>query len=497
MLFLSIAPLVLFVILIFFRKIKTIWVALISLLSTLLLVVSVWQMKSEFITASFLKGTFVATDIFLIIFGAVLFLDTLNRANIIQNICLYLEKICPDYRIQIILLAWFMENFLEGTAGFGTPATVVTPLLVGIGLFPLTAVSVALLGNSTAGAFGAAGTPIRVGFAGLNIANVPLYSSLINLVGFLVPVFILWMSVSGQKNRKIQFLEVLPFAIFSGFSFVVPSVFLSLLGQEFPSIIGSVVGFLIVLLAIKFKIFLPKNFRTIRPDSLSIEKMHILRVFFPYLLFIALLIIGKFVFGNSGITLNFGIKHTFSYFSPGLIFIFTTIPVALFYNKNKKFNPENFKDSFKKAFEPFLVIALISIMVQLMIYSNQNNSGNYSILQIIASNFKTGLLPLIAPIVGAFGSFLTGSVTISNLMFGGIFQTTANLANLNSSLILSLELIGAAAGNMIALADILPALAIVGLKGQERGVVKNVIIPCFIYVLLVGIIGLISVNFLY
>lgn len=487
MLLLSIIPLALFAILIFFGRLKLLWVSLISLLITLFLVIFVWQMQPIFIGASFLKGSFISFDILLIIFGALFFLETLKRNKIIENLCFYLKKISPDYRIQIILLAWFLENFLEGTAGFGTPATIVAPILIGIGLSPILAVSVALLGNSAAGIFGAAGTPIRIGFAGLNIAGVPFYGALFNLVGLLVPVFILWLSTSKQKERKNHFFEALPFALFSGIAFVVPSFFLTFLGQEFPSIIGSVIGLLIIFIAIKLKIFTPSHVRSLNQESSRIEKNSPLKVFSPYLLFIILLIIGKFCFSNLGFTLNFGLSHTFSFFNPGLIFIIAAIPTIILHKKN---NFKIIKESFIKAIEPFLVIAVISIMVQLMIYSSRNISGNYSILQIIANNFKTPFLPFIAPIVGAFGSFLTGSVTISNIMFGTIFQNISLVMGFNTALILSLELVGAAAGNMIALADILPALAVAGLKGKEREVIKNVIVPCLIYVLLVGIIGL-------
>jgi lactate permease len=125
-----------------------------------------------------------------------------------------------------------------------------------------------------------------------------------------------------------------------------------------------------------------------------------------------------------------------------------------------------------------------------MINSGNNSSGNLSFLQIISYGFKTQLLPFMAPFIGAFGSFLTGSATVSNIMFGSILQSTSVVLGLNTAIILSLQLVGAAAGNMIALADILPALTVVGLKGQEREVIKRVIIPCTIYVFLAGVIGL-------
>lgn len=490
MLLFSFFPLILFIILVFFGKTKLFFASIISLLSTFLLIAFVWQMQSGFIIASFLKGIFIATDILLIIFGALFFLETLKKTKIIDHLCVYLEKISPDYRIQIILLAWFLENFLEGTAGFGTPSTVVAPILVGIGLSPILAVSVALLGNSVSAVFGAAGTPIRVGFATLNLTNVPLYTSLFNLIGFLVPVFILWVVTSGQKDRKTHFFEALPFAIFSGFAFVVPSVFLTFLGQEFPSILGSLIGFFIVFIAIKFKIFLPQNLRSLNQKHLSIEKLSPLKIFFPYLLFITLLIIGKFCLGNINFTINFGLKHTFSLFNPGLIFILSSIPIVFLNKIDVISSVKKFGESFIKSIEPFLIIALISIMVQLMINSDKNISGNFSIIQLIARNFQTRFLPFITPFIGAFGSFLTGSATISNLMFGSIFQSTAISVGFDTAIILSLQVVGAAVGNMISLADILPALTVVGLKGQERSVIKNVIIPCIVIVFFVGLAGI-------
>ena len=95
--------------------------------------------------------------------------------------------------------------------------------------------------------------------------------------------------------------------------------------------------------------------------------------------------------------------------------------------------------------------------------------------------------------VGAFGSFLTGSATVSNLMFGNFLATAARDLSLSVDKILALALVGGAAGNMIALADIMAAEAVVGLKNEERKVLKGVIIPCAIYILLIGVIGLLFI----
>lgn len=489
----SLTPFLLFVSLMFWKKASLLLVSSLSLLLTIILAVFYWQILPVYLSASIIKGLFVALDIFIIIFGAIFFLEILKATKIIGNLCLYLESLSKDYRVQVIVLAWFLGNFIEGTAGFGTPAAVVAPLLIGLGLTPITAVIVSLLGNSTSTAFGAAGTPIRVGFAGLNVSSVPLDAALIGLIGFIVPVFMLWMITKDKVKQKENFLEALPFAIWAGLAFVLPALATVFLGQEFPSILGAVIGMVLIFITIRLKLFMPKTVRKLREEELQKPSLSFTKVIFPYAFLILLLIIGKFVLGTTGIPVNFGIKHTFTFFNPGLAFLLAGLPVIFFIAKDKKLALVSLKTSFKRALQPFLVIAVMSALVQIMIYSGNNRSGIAAPLSYLASNLNTSLLPFISPFIGAFGSFLTGSATISNIMFGDLLATASQIINLNAGKILALELVGAAAGNMIALADILAAEAVVGLKEKTRAVLKGVFTPCLIYVLLIGIVGMIFI----
>lgn len=462
---------------------------MVSLLTTLILVSFVWMMDPAYITSSLLKGTLISVDILLIVFGALLFIQVLNKNKIIGNLCFYLSGISKDYRIQIILLAWFLENFLEGTSGFGTPITIVTPILVGLGLSPFLAVTIALLGNGAAGVFGAAGTPIRVGFAGLDTSGVPFTSALLNLSSSIVPLIMLFLITRAHKNGIKHFLEAAPFALFSGFAFTVPSILLIPLGQEFPSILGSVIGLIVTLLAIKLGLFLPATIRALNPRTAQQKLIPLKKVLSPYIILIGLLILAKFGLSGLSISFEFGLKHSLNIFNPGLIFIFTSVIVSLLWKKPLIDIPALKKIAIS-SFDPFIVVTLISAMVQLMINSNHNFSGNLSFLQYISANLQTSLLPLFTPYLGAFGSFLTGSATISNLMFGGILQSLSINSGFAISLILSLQMVGAAAGNIISLADVLPALTVVNIRGQEIKVIKQVIIPCLIYVTIASLIGL-------
>jgi lactate permease len=160
----------------------------------------------------------------------------------------------------------------------------------------------------------------------------------------------------------------------------------------------------------------------------------------------------------------------------------------------KKLFAESIKMALSRSWEPFLVIAAMSMIVQLIINSGNNLTGIPSVLQVLARGFETKALPFLAPLIGMFGSFLTGSATLSNIMFGNLLNTASLAMGMSGAIILALGLSGAAAGNMIALADIIVAEAVVGMRNKTKEVLKKVIVPCLIYVVLVGLIGLLVVR---
>jgi lactate permease len=486
---LSISPFFLFVVLLFWRKMSLIKVSAITLLLITTLAFFYWKIFPFLLLSSYIKGLFIALDIFIIIFGAILFFETLRRLKIIDNIAYHLKGLSGDYRVQIIILAWFLENFIEGTAGFGTPVMVVAPLLIGMGLPVIRALTIALLGNSASVVFGAAGAPIRIGFAGLDITSVPVLSATINCVGFVVPIFILWLATADRAERKREFIAGLPFAILSGIVFVGLSLSTVFLGQEFPSILGSLLGMFLIFLLIKLGLFIPKKSLSLREEKKPEHTLSAFQSFLPYGALIIFLIIGKFTLGNLGIPISLGAGHVFNLFNPGFAFILASLLTVIIWRGAKSNIFPDIKRAFIGAINPFLVIASMSAVVQIMVNSSDNMSGLPGAITLIAHNFETTLLPFFAPFVGAFGSFITGSATISNIMFGYFFSTAAQVLNFNVAIILSLGVVGAAAGNMIALADILAGEAVMGVKNKEREVLRGVFIPCLTYLILIGLVG--------
>src|SRR5690625_1671054 len=135
----------------------------IVLVVTIVIAYSVWELSALNIAASTIQGLFVTFDILYIIFGAILLLNLLKYSGGINIIRKSFADVSPDRRVQVVIIAWLFGSFLEGAAGFGTPAAIVAPLLLALGYPALAAVMLGLMVQSTAVTFGAVGTPMLIG----------------------------------------------------------------------------------------------------------------------------------------------------------------------------------------------------------------------------------------------------------------------------------------------------------------------------------------------
>ena len=104
--------------------------------------------------------------------------------------------------------------------------------------------------------------------------------------------------------------------------------------------------------------------------------------------------------------------------------------------------------------------------------------------------------PLFAPSIGASGAFIAGSNTVSNLMFSFFQFGVAERLSMSTTLMIALQAVGAAAGNMIAIHNIVAASATVGYLGKEGLILRKTIIPTLYYVIIAGLLGLLGMHYL-
>ena len=134
-----------------------------------------------------------------------------------------------------------------------------------------------------------------------------------------------------------------------------------------------------------------------------------------------------------------------------------------------------------------LTVPLVRVMINSVINTNEIVSMPLSMANGM-SNLLGQIYPLFSPVIGAVGAFLAGSNTVSNLMLSQFQYETANLLGLSGALMVSAQSVGAAAGNMVAIHNVVAASATVGLLGREGDIIRITIFPTIYYLLLSGII---------
>jgi lactate permease len=104
--------------------------------------------------------------------------------------------------------------------------------------------------------------------------------------------------------------------------------------------------------------------------------------------------------------------------------------------------------------------------------------------------------PLFAGVTSALGAFIAGSNTVSNLMFSAFQYGVAERLAMSTVTIVALQAVGAAAGNMIAIHNVVAASATVGLLGREGSTLRKTILPAVYYLVVIGLLGLLAVHVL-
>lgn len=476
--FLALSPAILILVLLL-AKVSLRKAAPITFVYTALLAYFVWRMNTDALVGSMFRGVLVGLDIVLIVFGAILFLEFLKEQEIMDSIKYYLTTISEDKRVQIIILIWFFGSFLEGVAGFGTPAAIIAPLLVGIGFSSVKSVALALIGNTSAVVFGAVGTPIRVGFESVDATGVASEAALMNIfVGSFVPTLLILVFLYGKEEWWSSFKETLPLSLIAGPLIMVPTYAATFIGPEFPSLLGPLIGFFLFLAVLKISLFVPHQKRTIMDDEKELVGEPAFSVFqsaLPYLLLVMSLGIGRVILGSTSIELPGGLSHSLNFFNPGLFFILTILVCTQIYSVKKSSLSNALSNSTGMIVTPFIVILFITGFVEILLNTDSNMSGLATMVDVFTQSIPASVLVSLSPVLGAFGSFMTGSATVSNILFGPFLETAAVETGSATKTVLGGQVVGAGIGNMFALTNIVAAQAAVKIEGEETRIIRMVL----------------------
>ena len=512
--------------------------------------VYVWEVSFNRVLASSIQGFLITIAVLWIIFGAILLLNTLKHSGAMATIRKGFNNVSPDRRVQVIIIAWLFGSFIEGASGFGTPAAIAAPLMVAIGFPAMAAVMIGMMIQSTPVSFGAVGTPILIGInkgldsegIGATLSSIgsswDVYLQIITsevavvhaITGTLIPLFMIMMMTRffGKNKSWFEGLSILPFAIFGGIAFTIPYALTGVfLGAEFPSLIGALVGLPIVTFAAKKGFLIPKDTWDFAPkeewptawvskfemklDAMTDKvPMSLTKAWIPYVLVAFILVLTRVsdeakAFVKSWVIpfkdiLGEGLSYTITpLYLPGGILVFVVLVTYFFHKMEFKEMKAAVSESSKVMLGAGFVLMFTIPLVRILINSGVNESGFDSMPVAMATFVASSvgdIYPLFAPMVGALGAFIAGSNTVSNMMLAQYQFGVADALGLSTAFMVALQAVGAAAGNMIAIHNVVAASATVGLLDQEGETLRRTIIPTLYYCLVAGIIGLIGMYVL-
>ena len=534
-----------------------------------------WEMSPTLIAAASIRGAMTATRILIIVFGAILLLYTLKQSGAFEVINAGFSSLSGDRRVQSILLVFLMGSFIEGAAGFGTPAAIVGPLLVGLGWPPMAAVVVALTGNILAITFGAVGTPLIIGLrdvvfaegsdaaaeitasgtgfetVGAYVAQIGVWAALIHaIVGIAIPfIGIALMTRFFGEERSIRpAIEMIPLCLYAWAAFVIPYLATAyFLGPTFPALLGALIGLFIVAATIRAGYFAPdpddewdfgprdawpdhwvgsiepgagvsgeSGEKTVAADggTTSFEDMHTQDMslgvaWLPYILVAVVLVVTRIVDPVTEALLavqlswNNILGTPFSesielLYLPGTLFIGIAVVTYALHGMNS----QEIKDSWAEAFRNIApaVVALWFAVATVMVMQRSNasvvletasaNAGMLQVLSQLTVDVTGQAFPFFSGFIGAFGAFIAGSNTVSDILFGLFQYEAAQSVGAPTQIVVGAQAVGGAIGNLIAIHNVVAALTVVGLIGEEGRVIRIELIPVLYYGVATGILTL-------
>lgn len=523
-LFLSIFPIVLLIWLMVKKNGMASYIAL-PLTAALIYILQLVYFGNDMmlLNANIVAGLVSTLTPITVIFGAILFNRMLETTGCIDVIRKWLANINPNPVAQLMIIGWAFAFMIEGASGFGTPAAIAAPILVGLGFNPLKVAIFTLVMNSVPVSFGAVGTPTWFGFGALDLSDQDILSigkqtGLIHFFASLViPLIALSFITSWQEIRKN-----IVFIYLSVMVCTIPYVLLATVNYEFPSLVGGAIGLLLSVAIANKGIGLSKEYEAEQDAGAAhLPLKTVVKALAPLGILIGILVVTRIqqlgikdllnstapLFSlNLGIfdfevskALILGVKDIFgqgvsdSYktlYVPALIpFVVTVLIALMMFKPSPDAVKSMFGTSLAQVRKPFLALLGALVMVKLMLVG-----GDASMVKTIGREFAALAgqnWVYFASYLGAIGAFFSGSNTVSNLTFGGIQQQIALDTGLSVTLVLALQSVGGAMGNMVCINNIIAVCTVTDVQNQEGAILKKTFVPMFIYGVIAAVVAVV------
>ena len=481
---------------------------------------------TDLLSISSAKGLSLSFFVLSIIWSSVLLYNVIDKQGGIKVIGNTMTRLVGDPLAQALVVGWAFSGFMQGVAGFGVPVAVVAPLLVLMGFSPVRAAAIVLVGHAWAVTFGSMGSSyytiqLVTGISGDVIG--PQMAAL-----FALPIVVTGFAVAHLQGGLAAVRRGAPGILIIGGAMALSVWIAALVGVPqlasiIPGLVGAGVGWLVS------KTPLLGRSPRAAEDGPSVpegdanrseeaeaapETNNFHMAFLPYYLVILFSILSqvpaiKSAANSLFFALDYPALETALGFEvgaeqdyakirffrhPAPLILASLFVSYLVYQIAGRWRSGTLVSASRLTYSQSISTS-VGIGAMVMMAVIMTDTGMTALLGRAIAAGTGAAFPIFAPYIGVLGTFMTGSNTNSNVMFGALQLESANALGISTVTIASIQSIGGSLGSAIAPAKVLVGTTIVGLSGRENEVMRRTIPYCLGIVLLVGIQAWIILRF--
>lgn len=482
---------------------------IIGLAVSAIIAVIAWNMPVSLMLKAALEGVVMAVwPILWVILAAIFTYNVSVETGAMDKMRDQIASLSDDRRIQALLIAWGFGAFLEAAAGFGTAVAIPAAILIGLGFEPLAAAVLCLIANTVPVAFGAVGIPVTTL---AQVADLPVmdltYDIALQLTPFviIIPAGLILMMTRSAAGLK----GVTGAALVAGISFAIPQLLIAkFVGPQLTAIGASIVS--MAATALWAKNFPPAQIwhfpfegtKGTEKRKIGVRAADNQTVFDQVAAWAPYLLILVFILATSPLvpTLNTAFGHVKSYIliynapggkplaidwllTPGTLIVIAAIIGGFIQGATAAGLVKILYKTFVNLKKTSITIISIVALAKIMSYS-----GMVAAIALALAKVTGSAYPLLAPALGALGTFVTGSDTSANVLFGPLQKQTALQIGVDPTWIAASNTTGATAGKMISPQSIAIATTATGQSGKEGEILAITFKYCLGYVILAGLL---------
>ena len=468
-----------------------------------------WRMPVGQVATASIEGWLMALwPIVLVIIAAVFTYNLCVHTGAMDVISSMITSLSSDRRVLALLVAWCFGGFMEGMSGFGTAVAIPAGMLLALGFPPMQAVLVCLVANSVPTCFGSVGVPTvsLAGLVGLDPVRLA-YTEMLQIAPFfvLIPFLIVLIAGAGEDGKGIGVLERLRgaglVALVSGVSYALPALAVAaFIGPELTVVVGSLVSLVATAVAARCMRKPDERFQMQVQAGDKVCPKQALRAWSCFILIFVLLMgtsklvpavnaflaqfasTVKFFYGATSSSVTFTWINT-----PGVWIFLAAFVGGLIQGAKPREMAQVLGSTVKQMLPTAITMLAVLGCAKVMGYS-----GMIGAISAFCIAVAGALFPLVAPVIGCIGAFVTGSGTSSGLLFGSVQLQAAEALHLDPYWIVALNSLGVGAGKMISLQTLAIGMAAVQVVGAEGKMLNRVLPYAIGFLVLMAALGMVG-----